>query len=117
MDSETNKILAAIHKDYVKELPQRIVKLELAWSQITKLESDGDTLSAYCKEVHDLSGSSGTHGYKELSKILRELDKLLSNLEPKKMEFINKDIVNYLLKQAEMAALIPPDTPDMFKEY
>ncbi|CAM4491729.1 MAG: hypothetical protein LEGION0403_FIIPPAGN_01665 [Legionella sp.] len=117
MDKETNKILAAIHKDYVKKLHPRIVALEITWLQITESESDEDGLCTCYREIHDLSGSSGTHGYKELSKILRELDKIFSSILQNGMDFVNKKKTTDLLTQAKKAVLVPPDTPDMFKEY
>lgn len=116
MDKETNKILAAIHQDYVEKLHPRIVALERTWLHITTSKSDEDSLRACYREVHDLSGSSGTHGYKELSKVLRELDKIFSNMLQNGANFANKENTTNLLTQAKTAALVPPDTPDMFKE-
>lgn len=82
-DSATQKKLDALYQAYSKALPKKLMSIETLWQD--QLQNwDLERLHDFHREVHSLSGSSGTYGYLELSQKARELEiqlKLILNAE------------------------------------
>ncbi len=108
---DRDKVLADLHLDYVQRLPKRIADLEQRVWEIIETNFDRPIEERCFRDVHDLCGSSGTHGYSELSKKLRHLEKILHS----ERRASNKRAIGELLVQIKEASRIPPNTPEMFK--
>lgn len=115
MKADSHKALVGLHQAYVKGLPQRIALLEVHWNDICHSPFDTIALQKYYRDVHDLSGSSGTHGYMPLSKSLRQLDKILNDALKKNTIEDTLKHAPALLTEIKLHATIPPNPPELFK--
>lgn len=68
--------LVALKKYYLRQLPIKITAIESAWKEIL-LNPNSDYKRVLYRQLHDVNGSAGTYGYKEISAIARKLDKFL----------------------------------------
>lgn len=57
---------------YSQQLPERLKKIRTTWEKLQSHFDRQEWLDFY-REVHSLTGSSGTYGYEELCKTIGEL--------------------------------------------
>ena len=69
--------LQLLQENYAGKLPNRIMEMEKLWENILLKQNTGPLLTKLRREVHSLTGSGATFGFKEISDIARELELLL----------------------------------------
>ena len=83
MTPEAKKLqrrLQALQRQYSRELPDKIQQLEKMWQHFTK-RGEQQTLDSLLHAAHNLTGSGAVYGYHQTSKIARELEQLLINIQ------------------------------------
>ncbi len=69
--------LAALQRDYLAQLPQRLAAIEEAWSRLAADSWAVEPARELLRLVHNLSGSGATFGVAELSAAAREFEQQL----------------------------------------
>jgi HPt (histidine-containing phosphotransfer) domain-containing protein len=92
----TNKLrqLHQLKNYYVSQLPNKIAAMESAWQDYLQ-QPNHELLQVLYRQAHDLSGSAGTYGYKELNDVARRIDRLLRE----KLDYERKARITALIKQ------------------
>lgn len=76
MKHNYNHEMIALRRYYISMLPDKITALETAWRDYLKV-SNPEKLRVLFRQAHNLYGSAGTYGYKEISALAKKLDKML----------------------------------------
>lgn len=100
MKQDRDQQLNDLKQYYLSKLPDKITAIELGWQEYL-VKPDVEKLLVLYRQTHNMSGSAGTYGYKELSDIAKKIDKILraqSNIDSE-----NKDKITALI--AELKAV------------
>jgi DNA-binding response OmpR family regulator len=76
--SKLSKLLPLLQEKYKKEIPSLIDELLASISEAGKNQDDETRLTQAIRKAHSLSGTSGTYGYQELSRVVMNLEKSLN---------------------------------------
>lgn len=79
MDNKVQEKLQELFIAFSNHLPNKILSLQTHWQELCE-KFDPKSFKDFHHEVHTLTGSSGTYGYVNLSKMLRELEVFLKDL-------------------------------------
>ena len=69
--------LAALQRDYLAQLPQRLAAIEESWSRLATGSWEAGPARDLLRLVHNLTGSGATFGVAELSAAAREFEQQL----------------------------------------
>jgi DNA-binding response OmpR family regulator len=76
-ETEMKQQMQVLQENYAGKLPGRIVEMEKLWESILLKQNTSALLTKLRREVHSLTGSGATFGFKEISDIARDLELLL----------------------------------------
>lgn len=72
--------LERIGRDYIKELPSKMSRIEKAWEGL-KERWDDDNFKTFYGLIHSIAGGGATFGFPELSSIAMEVDDILNSIK------------------------------------
>ncbi len=72
--------LQALQRQYSQELPNKIQQLESMWQQFSS-QGEQQILDSLLHIAHNLTGSGAVYGYHQISKIARELEQVLTEIQ------------------------------------
>ncbi len=117
MKSETGKLqlrLQALQRQYSQELPDKIRQLEKRWRHFAE-HKDRQTLDSLLHDIHNLAGSGAIYGYHQISKLARELEQFLVNIQESQRQSNTGDHqrIERCIRALHLAAQSPaqPATP------
>jgi HPt (histidine-containing phosphotransfer) domain-containing protein len=68
--------IAQLKQYYLSKLPSKIDAIESAWQDYLS-DPTAEKMQTLYRQAHNMSGSAGTYGYKEISDIAKKMDKIL----------------------------------------
>ncbi|MBA2654674.1 MAG: Hpt domain-containing protein [Gammaproteobacteria bacterium] len=100
MKDDMEQQINELKEYYLNKLPDKIEAIETAWQEYLD-ESVIENLQVIYRQSHNMSGSAGLYGYKEIGDIAKKIDKQLRQLPSLNTE--NKDKVSALILQLRKA--------------
>lgn len=94
MKQNIEQQLTALKQYYLSKLPGKIEAIEQAWLEYLN-HPDHDNLQILYRQTHNMSGSAGTYGYKELGDTAKKIGKLLR--EQQHLDEEHKEKINALI--------------------
>jgi|688.fasta_scaffold885515_2 HPt (histidine-containing phosphotransfer) domain-containing protein len=88
--------MIALRRYYTSQLPDKVIAIDDAWRDYLE-NPEPDKLRVLFRQTHNLSGSAGTYGYKDISNIAKKLDKILRT--NKSLNDENKEQISTLITQ------------------
>ncbi len=86
---ETTQKLQQLQKKFIAELPERLSSMRKQWLSYVENGNDKDN-AAFKVSLHNLIGSAGTFGYRELCEKIRAIEIMLTaiadNPAPSKLD-------------------------------
>lgn len=81
-EGELEKQLLELQKNYSKQLPVKIMELELMWENIRESDGSntGELIATMRRNVHRLTGSGATFGFNDLSESAQKLEIILDGI-------------------------------------
>ncbi len=73
-EAEMKEQMQLLQENYAGKLPNRILEMEKLWESIVQKHNSAILLTKLRREVHTLTGSGATFGFKEISDIARDLE-------------------------------------------
>ncbi len=72
--------LEIIGRDYIKELPSKMSRIEKTWEGLQEVWDDNN-FNAFYGMIHSIAGAGATFGFPELSNIAMEVDGILNSIK------------------------------------
>ena len=87
MKTDKKNKLKKLQDKFASMLPMKLMEIEVLWNEF--LDNKSTSLSLFTNEVHKLSGSSGSFGFKKLGDIFYRIEAELSSLS------LNKEVIHH----------------------
>jgi len=98
---ELEKQLLELQQNYAKQLPVKIMELEMLWDSICSEDSNQvrGQLSDFRRNVHRLTGSGATFGFKDLTENARQIEIIIDGIMASGMDSLvsRRERINILL--------------------
>ncbi|MBN2802096.1 MAG: diguanylate cyclase [Deltaproteobacteria bacterium] len=110
-DEETQNQLISLAREYQKKLPSEFERLKEELATAKDDPEDEDVLIELRRHTHTLTGTSGTLGFMEISRIVKEINLIINKIEREGASVTDWEKLDYLINRAistpERTTLVP----------